>query len=47
LQQLLLELEKKLRKAISHGKENAKFKRLNRDKEKENKVLKGEIGMLK
>ena len=40
-------MEKKLRKAISHGKESAKFKRLNREKDKENKTLKGELGMLK
>jgi len=40
-------MEKKLRKAISHGKESAKLKRINREKDKENKVLKGEVGVLK
>ena len=47
LSQMLIEMEKKLRKAISHGKESAKFKRLNKEKDKENKNLKGEIGLLR
>jgi hypothetical protein len=40
-------MEKKLRKAISHGKEAAKFKRICRDKDKELKAIKTEIGLFK
>jgi hypothetical protein len=40
-------MEKKLRKAIQHGKEAAKFKRVSRDKDKELKTVKQELGMYK
>ena len=42
-----MEMEKKLRKALSLGKESAKLKRVNKEKEKESKFLKGENGMIK
>mmetsp|Transcript_47311 Transcript_47311/g.34601 ORF Transcript_47311/g.34601 Transcript_47311/m.34601 type:complete len:100 (+) Transcript_47311:1283-1582(+) len=44
---MLIEMEKKLRKALSLGKESAKLKRVNKDKDKETKFLKGENGILK
>jgi len=44
---MLMEMEKKLRKALSLGKESAKLKRVNKEKEKESKFLKGENGMIK